>query len=359
MYQNIKQYNKIFYLLIAFILNTLYLILYTGNTYAAQPSSTNFKLQNYSFGSGGINNGTSTNFGLFGVAGETEFGRLSSTNFKAGSGLIYMQTSNLPPAPTVTNPSNYYNRLKLVLATGNNPSDSLFAIAISPDNFSSTTKYVQTDLTLGNSPSWQTYVNWGSISGINVIGLDPNTTYTVKVAAKQGKFTQTAYGPTAQAATIAPTLSFSLSTNAVNIGTLNPGTVVTGGTQVTTTITTNSASGGIIYAYGSNNGLLSSSASYTISAVSSDLSGANEGYGLRAVSTTQGAGGPMEKLSPYNGIGDNVGALDSNKRPLFDSTNQPVTNGQGIFELKAKASNTTRAASDYTDVLTVIASATY
>ncbi len=311
---------------------------------ASQPSSTNYTLQNYTFGSGGVTNGSSTNFGLFGTAGEVEFGKPSSTNFKVGSGLIYLQTSNLPPAPTFTNPSSYYNKLK---------------IAISPDNFVSTTKYVQADATLGNAPIWQTYTNWGGATGTTIIGLAPNTTYTVKVAAKQASFTQTGYGPTAQAATIAPTLSFSLSTNSVNIGTLNPGTVVTGGTQVTTTITTNSTGGGIVYAYGTNGGLLSSTANYTISAVSSDLTGATEGYGLRGVSTAQSSGGPMQIISPYNGAGNNVGILNTTKRPLFDSTSQPVTSGQGTFELKAKAGNTTKAGNDYADILTIIASATF
>jgi len=50
----------------------------------------------------------------------------------------------------------------------------------------------------------------------------------------------------------------------------------------------------------------------------------------------------MQKLSPYNGAADNVGLLDTTKRTIFDSSSQPVTNGQGVFNLKAKASNTTR-----------------
>src|SRR5258706_2637348 len=75
--------------------------------YAALPSSTNYKLNDYSFGSGGATNSSSTNFKVNGVAGEVEFGRPSSINFKEGSGLTFMQTSNVPPAPTITNPSNY------------------------------------------------------------------------------------------------------------------------------------------------------------------------------------------------------------------------------------------------------------
>jgi len=328
-------------------------------SYAAMPSSANYQLQEYSFGSGGEDNATSTNFKLNAVAGEVEFGQSSSSNYKAGTGLTYIMMANVPPAPTFTNPSSYYNKLKIVLATGSNPSDAQFAIAISPDNFSSTTKYVQADTTLGNSPVWQTYATWGGASGTNIIGLATGTTYTVKVAAKQGNFTESPYGPTSQAATITPTLSMSLSTNSVSIGSLTPGSVTTSGTQVTTTLSTNGTGGAVVYVNGANSGLLSSSTSYTISAVSSDLSGATEGYGLRAVSATQSSGGPMESISPYNGSGDNVGILNSTKRPLFDSSGSPVTSGQGVFELKAKASSLTKAATDYTDTLTIITSATF
>jgi hypothetical protein len=114
-----------------------------------------------------------------------------------------------------------------------------------------------------------------------------------------------------------------------------------------------------MYAYDSNTGLLSSTTSYTINAVSNDLSSASEGYGLRANSVSQTSGGPMEKISPYNGAGNNVGLLDSSKRIIFDSSGQPVNTGNGIFELQAKASNTAKAATDYADTVTIISSATF
>src|SRR5258708_9535614 len=83
--------------------------------FAALPSSSNFKLQEYSFGSG-TTNSSSTNFQVNGVAGEVEFENPSSTHFKAGSGLTFMQTSNVPAAPTVTNPSKYCTKLQIVIS---------------------------------------------------------------------------------------------------------------------------------------------------------------------------------------------------------------------------------------------------
>ena len=151
----------------------------------------------------------------------------------------------------------------------------------------------------------------------------------------------------------------SLSPTSVNIGQLTPCTVITSGTQVTTTLTTNGTGGGLIYIFGTNNGLLSTTANYTISTVSTDLSSTSEGYGLRSITTSQTSGGPMQKVAPYNGSGNTVGQIDTTKRPLFDTISQPISNGTGTFEFKAKASALTKSASDYADVITVIASATF
>jgi hypothetical protein len=70
---------------------------------------------------------------------------------------------------------------------------------------------------------------------------------------------------------------------------------------------------------------------------------------------SQSSGGPMQALSPYNGASDNVGTLDTAKRYIYDTNSSAVTGGRVSFTLKAKASNTTPSAGDYTDILTIIA----
>jgi hypothetical protein len=336
----------------------------------AGPLSSSFELKEYSFGSGGTSNSTSGSFSLFGTAGDVDGGKLSSATFKSGNGLTFEMTANVPPAPTFTNPSSYYNKLKIVLNQGGNAADAKYAIAISSDNFVADTKYVQSDNTVGatlGTEDWQTYTTWGGGTGVNIIGLAINTTYTVKVSAKKGNFTQSPYGPTAQAATIGPTMTFDIDVSStdsetaapysVSIGNLTPATVVTSTNKIWVDLSTNGTSGGTIYVNGSNNGLTSSRASYTISAVSNDLSSAiTQGYGARSSSTNQSSGGPIQAIAPYNGASNNVGLLDTSKRVIFDSTNQPVVSGRASFELKAKASSTTPAATDYSDTLTIIAS---
>lgn len=338
----------------------------------AGPTSTNYELKDFAFGGGGTTTAGSTNFSLFGLLGETSGARQSSTNYKIGSGLTYTVQANVPPAPSLTNPANYYNKLQIVLATGGNPTDATFAIAISSDNFATDTRYIQNDNSVGSAlgpEDWQTYSGWGGASGVLLTGLVPNTTYTVKVAAKRGNFTETAFGPTGQAATVASSLTFDIDVSptdsetsppfTVALGALTAGSVTTSNDRVWVDVDTNGTAGATVYVYGSNNGLRSTAANYTITAASANLVSASEGYGARGVSVAQTSGGPMAILSPYNGSGDTVGTLDGTKRVIFDSSGTMVTAGRASFHLKAKSSSVTRAGGDYGDTLTLIASAAF
>jgi hypothetical protein len=266
-------------------------------------------------------------------------------------------------APTFTNPNNYYNKLHITINKGGiDPSDYEYAIQVSTNPGFTSPLYVQSDNTLGvnlGNSNFQSYSAWGGASGIDIIGLTQGTTYYARVAARQGQyFTQSQWSATSTAATITSTFSFSLSANSLSIGTLTPASVSTS-SNVTATISTNGTGGGTVYIFGQNTGLLSSSTSYNIGSSTTDLTGASEGYGARAASVTQSSGGPMQVVSPYNGASNNVGVIDTNKRLMFDSSNAPVTSGQGVFQLKAKPANTAKAATDYADTLTVIASSTF
>lgn len=349
--------KKIVFLVPAvFIIGALWSPIYL-NTLAAEVRSSNYIFKDYNFGaSNGVSN--SNNYSLMQAAGEGAVGKVESPNYKLGEGLAFTAGANVPQAPTLTNPDNYYNKLSLLINTGGNPSDTVYAIAVSPDGFTDVTRYIQLDHTLGASPVWQTVSAWGA-GGFTIIGLEPGITYSAKVSAIQGEFTQSPYGPAASAATANPTLSFSFSPNSVDIGQLTPSTVVTAATAVTVSVDTNSTGGGTVYIYDSNGGLKSPAMNYTISAVSADLGVVAEGYGIRGTSVSQTAGGPMEILTPYNGAGTNVGTVSQTNQPLFDTNGSPVTAGQGVFEIKAKASAVTREGTDYADTITLIATAVF
>lgn len=339
--------------------------------FLALPASTNYQLKDFGYGGGGVANGTSSNYAIEGIAGEQNAGKLDGTTYDLGPGLQFTNQANVPPAPTFTNPSSYYNKLKIVVDTGGNPSDTKFAIAISTDSFASDTRYVQSDSTVGSvlgSEDYQTYTSWGGASGTLIIGLLASTTYQVKVKAIQGKFTETGYGPTASASTVSPQLTFDIDVSAsdtetgppftTDIGSLIATTVTDSPEKIWVDFTTNGESGGRVYISGTNAGLQSSKTGYTISAVTGNLTALAEGFGAQGSSATQSAGGPFAIATAYNLSSNNVAITDTTIREIFTTSN-PTTNGRGSFLLKAKSSAVTPAANDYTESLTVIASASF
>lgn len=332
------------------------------------PASTTYELHDVGFGAGGTTQSESTSFGLTGTLGETAGQSLSGTSYDLGPGIQFTRQSNTPAAPTFTNPAQHYNKLQFILDTGSNPSDTLFAVAISSDSFA-TTNYLQVDNTIGATPVYQTYAAWGGASGAFAIGLAPSTTYSLKVRAVQTKFTESAFSQVATAATAAPSLSYDLDVSptdsestapyTLSLGTLVPAAVTTATDKIWIDLNTNAEQGAFVYGYTSGLGLTSASAGYTITSVSGDLDVFSEGFGIRSDSTAQTTGGPLAAQAPYNSSGNTVGILNSTARLIFSSSNQPITGGRGSLQIKAKASTSTPAAADYSTILTLIASSSF
>jgi hypothetical protein len=330
----------------------------------ALPASNNYMLKSYELdGSGGV--GESANY-----KAETDTaplaGEQKSSNYTIGGGLIFSQQANVATA-TLVNSSNWYNKLLLTLNNQNNPADTVFAIAITSDDWV-TTNYVQSDGTIGaslGSEDWQTYTNWGGGSGEYVIGLTPDEDYEVKVKARQGDFTESPWGPEAAGSTDPVTLSFDLDigdessdeTNApynIVLGSLTPGAVTTASTQIWVDLETNAENGGYVYIYDAYAGLKSSNVNYTISSSSSNLTGATEGYGLQVATVSN-----LTAVTPYDGASETVGVVDSTIRTILSSSNAPVTGGRSSILVKAKSATQTPAANDYVDTLTMIASGSF
>lgn len=216
----------------------------------AGPVSNSYELKQYGFGSGGMEGGTSTNYSLFGILGEVDAGNASSNGYKTLNGLTYTLLANQPAPPTFTNPGSNYDRLKFILDTGNNPTDAVFSIVLSDDNFV-TTYYVQNDNTISTTlgaEDWQTYANWGGATGEYVTRLKAGTTYKMKVKARHGNYTESAYSGEATQATVTPSLTFGISANTVTFSNLNSANTYTDDTKSTTlTTSTNAYNGYIIY----------------------------------------------------------------------------------------------------------------
>lgn len=228
----------------------LFTLALTSPAFASTPSSTNYKLPEYNFGSGGTLNSTSTNFRLRGIAGEVEFGKPGSTNYKLGTGLTYLNQSNVPPAPTLSNPSTNYDRLKMVINTSSHATDAEFAVAISTDNFVSDIQYVKSDNTIGTTLSttdFRSYTSWGNTTGVYITGLQRNTTYYVRAKARQGSFTESPWGPASSGVTTSnASLTFSVDSSAVTFNNLNSGNSHTDTTKSTTVTTSTNAYNGYV-----------------------------------------------------------------------------------------------------------------
>lgn len=334
------------------------------------PASTNYALKSYGFGAGG-DSATSTSYGAEFFTGEQGADSLNSSNYFALPGMLQTQQANVPSAPTVTNSGDYTNKLLVTIDTANNPSDSLYAIAISTDNFT-TTHYVQSDNTIGTilgAEDWQTYANWGGASGEFVVGLDPDTDYYFKVKAMHGTFTESDWSPLALTGTSPLSISFDIDVSSIDeetsapytidMGNLQAGSVTTSSDKVWVDFATNAPGGGFVYVYGTHAGLYSTTNDYTISAVSDNLSSVNEGFGVQYSSVNETSGGPMAVTSPFDGTGEAVGAVSTSPQEIFNTTSTSIVGGRASFVTKAKVTSLTPAASDYSDTLTVISAATF
>jgi hypothetical protein len=322
--------------------------------FASFSSSTTYNLQTYSIGSGSTNSASSPSYKLQGSTGETVGGTASSTNFKSKSGAIQAEQANVPSAPTLSNGGGtYYNELGFTINPNTDPTDYQFALAVSTTSGFISTSYVQASGTLGGSQVYQTYATWVA-GGSLITGLAPNTTYYVKVAAMHGLFTNSAFGPSANATTVNPSITFSLSPTSQNLGSLLPGTVVTGGSDITYNLATNANFGAIIYVSGTYAGLYSTAKNYTIPAISANLTGQSQGFGLQGVS----ASSPLVIDSPFNVTGNTVGAESTTNVPMF-TTPSSISSGTASAALLAKASNLTPASPDYQEILTFVAAASF
>ncbi|MGD9781943.1 MAG: lamin tail domain-containing protein, partial [Kiritimatiellia bacterium] len=119
----------------------------------------------------------------------------NSAGTSLGSESNFWTLANVPSAPTVNNPTT--TSLDVAVNENSNPSSTEFAIKVT---YGATTKYVQSDGTLGDSEAWATDATWGTKT---VTGLSSSTEYTFSVAARNGANVATAYSSTASGTTSA------------------------------------------------------------------------------------------------------------------------------------------------------------
>ncbi|HEX6461747.1 MAG TPA: hypothetical protein VFZ58_00545 [Candidatus Saccharimonadales bacterium] len=159
-------------------------------------------------------------------------------------------------------------------------------------------------------------------------------------------------------ASVPSTFSFALSGNTDALGTLSTSSVTTSPTPRTATVDTNAKNGWAVWAKDASTGLISATASYTISSTTpgtnSTLVAGTQGYNMGITSTQGGGSGTLTVAAPFVGTAAGQGGgLDTSLRTLASSNG---TASAAVLTLKNNVaiSATTAAATDYTDTITII-----
>ncbi len=313
---------------------------------ADEIKSTNFTIEgdNLSAGSG---TGTSANYGMSGDV--NPFSDLSgSSSFKQKLGYNPRLQANTPQPPTLENSQEYYDRLLIKLDSSNNPTDTLFAVAISHDDFV-TYEYVQSDGTVGAAlgvEDYRNYVSWGGGSGSFILGLQQSTAYKVRAKALHGDFTETGYSNDSnEVSTTVPYVSMFISKPGLTLGTLNANSISTT-TATAVTVNTNAYTGYQVYVNDSGNGVsggLYNGSSNLIESNDQSLVAGFEGYGAQASS------GSATVDAKYDVSGNNVGGLAVNNNGLSYNTVAAIGESTNVLFKATMAPST--IAGTYTDVV--------
>lgn len=161
-------------------------------------------------------------------------------------------------------------------------------------------------------------------------------------------------------ATVPSTFSFALGSNTAALGSISTSSV-TSATGITATMNTNATNGWIAWVKSANAALSSAASADSIASPgtnndSPESLAAQSGYLLDSDLTTDGSGGGTVSIAAeYNGADANSGGhLATTFQPIA-SANGPASGDVVTLVVRAKASATTKAASDYADTLTVTA----
>jgi hypothetical protein len=159
-------------------------------------------------------------------------------------------------------------------------------------------------------------------------------------------------------ATVPQSFSFSLSATTDNLGTLSTGSVSSSPTPRTATVNTNAKNGWQVWARDTNTGLNSATASKTIASLTpgsnSTVAAGTEGYNTGVTSSQTGGSGTITVDAVFDGTTpNNGGGLDTSLRSIATS-NGTANNAVLTLTNNVAINSTTPAATDYTDIITIV-----
>ena len=162
-------------------------------------------------------------------------------------------------------------------------------------------------------------------------------------------------------ATVSETVSCAASSTTTAFGTLTTSAVSTSTPDVTITMSCNYASGCTLKVQDDGNatnpGLYSTTVAYLIGSAdaayadTATLAAGTEGYGIQGSTNANGSGGTLTITTRYNQTGNAVGGFEITDQSISSST-EPIANRETVVKHKAAISGLTKAATNYSDILT-------
>ena len=281
----------------------------------------------------------------------------------------------------VCGPNGCYNRARFEINANDNPADTLYGVQISTDGFENDIRYVDGNTFMPKEErtitDYKTKEDWETPT-FNLLGLESDTGYQIRITALYGDLSESAHGPAAQATTALSEMSFRIGLgyeDGVNIN-YNPpyeirfdesfriqrgANVISSDRLIWSLINTNATSGVTLIQKGEHGGLHNTTESYTINSLSGDLGTANEGIGFKNNQISQlysdGITGSLASLTSepeYDDAQENtVGIIDTVFRKTYESDG-PVHTGETGLQIKTKASLTTPEGNYFEDVTFVL-----
>jgi hypothetical protein len=388
--------NKLYILIFLLYLLTPPILLY-----AKELDSTNYKIVGATTKQGGLTQTTDGDYSAL-----LEIGRISnnprnySTNYKmftspeeaflpAVPEVSCFETttsgsSNCTTGPTelttggmvaICGPSGCYDKARFEIDINDNPSDTLYAVMISEDNFGSDIRYIdgstfwpETQST-HNLSDFLSKADWET-EDFNIKGLQSSTTYYIRIFALKGDFTQTEPGPVANATTSGGSIFFDIDIDdetGVTTETASPYSIsftgayeliggsaaVTAGDRIWLDAGTNSSGGFALIVRGLNGGLKSNTTGQTIVSATTNLDVSSDGFGLQSEYIAKDSYpylGTISATTDYSGSGNYVGIVGTTATKVYESST-PVYNGRMALKVIAKPGIDKTAATDYQETI--------
>lgn len=277
-----------------------------------------------------------------------------------------------------------YDKARFEIEPYTNPSDTLYMVQISEDNFVSDTKCIDGStfhpktLTSCDINDFKTEAFWET-EDFNIKGLEPDTQYYIKISALHGDFTQSDFSVIANATTTTAYIFFDIdiATNSGYTAETSPpysvtfsgadelvagASAVTASSLVWLDVDSSSSQGMAVIQSGKNGGLYSATTTETITSTNLDLDGSGaEGFGLQSYYIDYESSaylGVITATTNYAGTGNVVGEVSTNAKMIYNGDG-PINAGRMGIYLKARVASTTTPATDYSESISFVLVARY